>query len=275
MLVNDLCDQYLQRHASFKKSGDGDKSIIDLHVRPAIGHLDVLETRFAHISELHAKLRATPYQANRVVSVISTMFRLAEDMEWRPESTNPCSRVKRYKEKKRRRYLTDAEVKALINVLEDKFAENHSPEAALLLLLLYTGARRDEIRTMKWEYLSGDYAYLPDSKTGQRVVYFTPQALTVLARIPRCREWVIGPDINPRYLWASVLGGLKIKDLRIHDLRHCFASIGISAGESLPRIGGLLGHASPGTTQGYAHLIPSEGRAAALAIGQRFESIVA
>lgn len=275
MNVDQLCDQYLDRHASFKKSAAGDKHLINLHVRPAIGHLDVLETRFAHISELHARMRATPYQANRVVSVISTMFRLAEDMEWRPESTNPCSRVKRYKEKRRTRYLTDAELKALIGALETLSTVSCRVEARLLLLLLYTGARRDEIRTLKWQHLSGDYAYLPDSKTGQRVVYFTPQALTVLARIPRCREWVIGPDVNPRYLWASVLGDLKIKDLRIHDLRHAFASVGISAGQSLPKIGGLLGHASPGTTQGYAHLIPSEGRAVALAIGQRFESIVA
>lgn len=275
MLVTQLCDEYLQRHASFKKSAAGDKHLINLHVKPEIGQLDVLEVRFKHISELHAKMRATPYQANRVVSCISTMFRFAEDMEWRPESTNPCSRVKRYKEKKRHRYLADTEVKALIVALEGLFTDGCTLEAGLLLLLLYTGARRDEMRTLKWEHLSGDYAYLPDSKTGQRVVYFTPQALAVLARIPRCREHVIGPDINPRYLWASVLNDLKIKDLRIHDLRHCFASIGISAGESLPRIGRLLGHTSPGTTQGYAHLIPSEGRAAALAIGHRFESITA
>lgn len=275
MLMSQLCDRYLADHARFKKSWAGDRNIIDLHIRPALGHKPVASVRYAHVAKLHGQLRKTPYQANRVLSVLSIMFTLAERWEFDlPPKGNPCSAVKRYPEKRRRRYLLDNELKALISALEARF-EKYPLEAGLLLLLLYTGARCGEIKAARWEDIHRTVIYLEDSKTGQREIYLTPQALSVLSRLPRARRHIIGPDINPRYTWASVLDDTGLKNLRIHDLRHCYASVGISARLSLPVIGGLLGHGSPKTTQGYAHLVSTMGEAAALEIGQRFESIVA
>lgn len=268
-----LCDRYVANYAGRKKSGGEDVRMIEAYVRPALGHKAAGKVRYADIDKLHQDMRDTPYQANRVLSVLSKMFTLAQRWEVEGVDRNPCQAVERFPEKKRRAYATDDQLRAIIAALEARF-ERWPLEAGLLLLLLYTGARCGEMKGVRWVELHGTEMYLPDSKTGQCTVYMTPQALGVLARLPRARDWIIGQDIEPRWVWASVAKEVGV-DLRIHDLRHCFASIGISANLALPKIGGLLRHANPATTQGYAHLVPSEGRAAAIIIGQQFERISA
>lgn len=274
MLINEWCDRYLKEYAVAKKTFANEKWMVDAYVRgnkclpAAVEKID-----YEHIQKIHTSLRDRPYLANRLLSLLSVMCTLAERWKIRQKGNNPCLDVKRFKEQKRYRYLTDTEIKELITKLEARL-DHYPRETAMLLLLLYTGARCGEIKAAEWDNIIGTELHLPDSKTGQCIVFLTPQALAVLARIPRSRRWVIGPDVNPRYVWASALRDAGIKNFRIHDLRHAFASVGISANLTLGKIGPLLRHGSPETTQRYSHLIPSEGRAAATAIGARFTSII-
>lgn len=274
MLITEFCDRYYDEYAAAKKSSANEKWMMDRYIRGS-KHLarTVEATDYEHIQRLHTAVRARPYLGNRLLSLLSIMFTLAERWKIRPRGTNPCVGVQRFKELKRHRYLTDAEIKEVITHTEDHF-EKHPLEAGAILLLLYTGARCGEIKAAEWDNIVGTELHLPDSKTGQCVVYLTPQALAVLARIPRSRRWVVGPDTELRYVWASVLRDAGIKNFRLHDLRHAFASLGLSANLTLGKIGPLLRHSSPETTQRYAHLVPTEGRAAALAIGKRFTSII-
>lgn len=273
MLVSELCDRYLREYASSKKSAAGDAHLIAKHIKPTLGALTVQRVRYANITTLHTRLKRTPYQANRVLSLLSILFELAEKWELRDKGTNPCRQMKRYRESRRIRYLTEDELKRIVEALEAKFVDRPL-EAGLLLLLLYTGARKGEIVSLMWDDIYADEIRLPDSKTGQRSIFLIPQAVGVLNRLPRNHARVVG-DVNVRYVWAAVLQECGIKDLRIHDLRHSFASVGVSAKLSMPQIGGLLGHSSPATTARYAHLLPSEGRAAAMAISRELERMTA
>lgn len=274
MNVSQLCDKYLSDHARFKKTAAGDRHLIEKHIRPNFGTKAVTIVRYTDISKIHASMQETPYQANRVLALLSAMFNLADLWDIELPKGNPCRKVKRYAEKKRVRYLNDDEIRCLIALIE-RHGDQHPRNANLILFLLYTGCRLGEALSATWNDVQGDELHLIESKTGQRVIYLTPQAKTILDRMALVGSGAgkIFPFVNPRYSWAAILKVSGFTNLRIHDLRHCFASIGISSGESLARVGMLLGHSNPRQTATYAHLVPSEGRAAALAIGARFNQI--
>ena len=135
------------------------------------------------IAELHHGLRDKPYQANRTLGVLSKMFSLAEVWGWRADGSNPCRHVKRYKERKRERFLSPEETERLGGVLRE--AEDVMPSAvAAIRLLLLTGCRLSEIQFLRWEYVKGDCIELPDAKTGGRVVPLGPEASAVLSALP-------------------------------------------------------------------------------------------
>lgn len=274
MKLTVLCDRYLEEYAKFKKSYANDKWMVDTYIRNS-RHLPKLvpHIEYEHVDKLIRSLRDTPYLANRVRSVLSMMFTLAERWNARPRDTNPCTFVNRFPEQKRHRYLTDEEIRKFIVSCETLFAQRPK-QIGLLLLLLYTGARCGEIQSGKRSNITGTEWHLDDSKTGQGIIFLTPQALAVLNRLPVNTTYPIGMDVNPRYAFASVCKLAGISNFRIHDLRHCFASIGLSVDIPLDKISPLLRHASPQTTKRYAHLVPSAGRAAALAIGEKLESLI-
>lgn len=272
MLFNALCDCYLDDFAGRKKSAGEDRRIIDTYIRPKFGNKDVEKLRFKDIHSFHVSMRATPYQANRVLSLISRLWGIAELLEVDGLRPNPCRHVKRYPEKKRRRYTNDAEAGAVIAAIERRF-EKFPLECALLLLEIYTGARPSELKTALWSMVDGERLEHDDTKTDQRTIYLPPQALAVLARLPRSRQWIIGPDISARYVWASVLDETGIKNLRMYDLRHSFASFALDEDLPFPKLQELLGHASPNTTMRYAHLSKEGGKASAGKLGRRFERI--
>ena len=143
---------------------------VRLFVDPVIGELRVPEVQRKDIAALHHDLRDKPYQANRTLGVLSKMFNLAEVWGWRPDGTNPCRHVKRYKEHKRERFLSPGETERLGQVLREAEEEMPSAVAAFRLLLL-TGCRMSEIRDLRWEYVKDDCIELRDAKTG---VYFPP-----------------------------------------------------------------------------------------------------
>ena len=234
---------------------------VRLFVDPVIGELRVPEVQRKDIAALHHGLRDKPYQANRTLGVLSKMFSLAEVWGWRPDGSNPCRHVKRYKEHKRERFLSPEETERLGQVLRE--AEEKMPSAvAAFRLLLLTGCRMSEIRDLRWDYVKDDCIELPDAKTGGRVVPLGPEARAVLSAIPRDEDnpWVISGRLPGSHLtdlqrpWRRIRKQAGLEGVRIHDLRHSFASRALALGESLTMIGKLLGHTQVQTTARYAHL---------------------
>ena len=260
--------RYLQEHVALHCNPGTAKlyrSVVERFILPAYGHLAVEEVDREHIADLHYELRAMPYQANRVLEIGKKLFNLAELWKLRTGG-NPCKFVRKYREKKRERFLTDDEFRRLGDILNEMEADKTLPAypAAALRLLMLTGCRRNEIVTLKWEHVDLDEGEirLRDSKTGARMVPLSPAAAQVLADLPRveANPWVI-PGFKPNghlsdinHYWDRVRDRADLQDVRIHDIRHSFASRALALGESLSMIGKLLGHNKIDTTSRYAHL---------------------
>ena len=225
------------------------------------------------IAALHHGLRDKPYQANRVLGVLSKMFNLAEVWGLRPDGSNPTRHVQKYKEHKRERYLDPDEIETLWRVLDQAVIDGTETEhvTAAFKLLLLTGCRLSEIQKSKWSWIRGNILLLPDAKTGPRRVMLSKSALDVLAAVPRLpnNPHIIAGKVEGQYAtdmqkpWRRIRKGAKLDDVRIHDLRHTYASLAAAAGHSLPIIGKLLGHTQAQTTARYAHLADSVTRSAA------------
>ncbi len=214
------------------------------------------------------------YQANRVLEIQRKLFNLAELWGLRREG-NPCRFVHKYKEKKRERFLSDEEFRGLGAVLSEMEAEGSvsPPVAAAIRLLTLTGRRRNEILELRWEDVDLDAGELrlPDGKTGARLVPLSEAAASVLSGLARVGDssWVIAGSKPGRHLaqlqpaWERVRKRAGLEDVRIHDLRHSFASRALALGEGLPMIGTLLGHTQVQTTARYAHLARDSVKASA------------
>ena len=203
------------------------------------------------------------------------MFNLAELWGLRPNGSNPRKHIKKYREEKRERFLSAAELRRVGEVLREMEAEGlELPSAiAAVMLLILTGCRLNEIMTLRWEYVDLDAGVLnlPDSKTGAKTVHLGKPAIDTLRQLPRLpgNPWVIYgvkpegrlTDLQP--FWQRLRARAGLKDARIHDLRHTFASTAVAAGQGLPMIGKLLGHTQVATTARYAHLAADPVKAAA------------
>lgn len=253
-----LVDRYLVEIASRRKSGREIERLLVKHVRPRLGTRKVNEVRYSDIAELHASMQATPYQANRVLAAASRMFVQAIRYGWCTE--NPCRGVELYKEEKRRRYMSVEEAARIAAALDSR-RESQPYSVAFLYLLIMTGARVSEIGNARWEHLHGNRLELPDSKTGARTVYLPTAVMDVLASLPRTSGTICGMQ-RPRKVWEAVRKEAGCPDLRMHDLRHSFASAALSAGLTLGQIGELLGHRNTQTTMRYAHLMEDMGTTA-------------
>jgi integrase len=258
-------DEYVPCHLKPSTAGEY-KRCVEIFINPEIGTMKLVSIERTDIAKIHHQLRHIPYQANRVLGVLSIMFNLAESWNLRPAFTNPCRGVKKYKEKKRERFLSREELGRLGEAL--RIEEEFTPSAvACIRLLLLTGCRLGEIQTLKWSYLDLDMclAFLPESKTGRKTLYLGSVAVKLLRSIPRQRDnpYVITGDVAGQHLtdmqkpWRRIRKLADLPDVRIHDLRHTFASSGVALGQGLPVIGKLLGHSQPQTTARYAHLAAS------------------
>lgn len=269
LTVRELAQRFDEEHIQVHLKASTAKEYrrnLKLFILPAIGHLRIVDVTRADIAKYHHDWRHRPYQANRNLEIISKMFNLAELWGLRPDGTNPRKHIKKYPEKKRERYFSAAELRAIGRVLGEMEEERiELPSAiAAVRLLLFTGCRLGEIMTLRWEYvdLAANLLRLPDSKTGAKEVHLGAAAIGVLDRIEPMdgNPWVIigrNPgahltDLQP--FWRRVRGRAGLKNARIHDLRHTFASVAVSNGQSLPMIGKLLGHTQVQTTARYAHL---------------------
>ena len=254
-----------------------------LLLEPKLGRLEVASITRADVDGLHKALKATPYRANRALALCSRLLSLTERWEWRPQGTNPCRYVSKFKEAARSRYLSDKEQERIGAAMRQLVAANELQPAAAnaIKLLLYTGARLNELLTAKWAWvdLSAQTITLPDSKTGEKPIYLSDAAITVLrdeqeANSERQSEYVFAGRsqgkhmINLRKPWTRVCAAAGITGVRLHDLRHTAASIAAGQGASLPIIGRLLGHSQAQTTQRYAHVDTNPALKVANAIGE-------
>ena len=266
--VADLAKRFDEEHIAVRLKPASARSYRDnlrRHVLPAICKLRAADVTRADVAKLHHDLRHSRYQANRSLALMSKMFNLAEVWGVRPTHSNPCWGIKKYPEEKRKRYLSGNELARLGETLRECQESRESQSTVnLIRLLLLTGCRLNEILTLKWEHvdLENNALHLPDSKTGERTVYIGAAALECLAGIKRIDDnpWVITGQlssshlVNPGKPWRRIRARAGLDDVRIHDLRHTFASMAVSSGEGLPIIGKLLGHTQVQTTARYAHL---------------------
>lgn len=280
----DLAQRYLSEHAEVKKKPSSlhmDRVNLRLHVLPALGQRLVHEISRADIATLHHAMRATPGAANRVLALLSKMFGLAEQWGLRPQQSNPVYGIERYRERKLERFLTMEELARLGAVLhEAERTQTEMPSViAAIRLLILTGARLGEILGLRWEQIDWQrgLAQLSDSKTGEKSLYLSPAAIEVLRGLARQQDnpYVLPgrhhgkPLMNPHKPWARLCHQAEIEGVRLHDLRHTYASMGVALGLSLPILGKLLGHQQAATTQRYAHLGPDPVHEAAHRVGAR------
>ena len=266
--INDLAEKYMIEHAPRKKAASQgeDKRLWVKYILPAFGSMKVAALTRADIAKLHHSFQHAPTTANRILSLLSKALNLAELWGYRLEHSNPCAHAKKYAENKRERFLNQEEIAHLMSVLDEEAKDARQVWIVYAIrLLLLTGCRLNEILTLKWQEVDFDAQCLrlSDSKTGKKVVYLSSPTITLLKEMPRGWQnpYVIcgGKEgahlVNLQKPWRRIRNKAGLKDVRLHDLRHTFASIAASKGLSLPIIGALLGHKQAATTARYAHLM--------------------
>ena len=278
-----VLDQFMAEHVRPKLKASTAREYersAKLYIVPRLGRRPVGELMRQDIAKLHHELGDTPYQANRTLALLSKFFGWAEKHGLRPDGSNPCRHVEKYREGRRERFLSQAELARLGDALREAEQDKTcSPWViAAIRLLALTGMRRNEILTLRWGHVSEEHEslFLPDSKTGRKAIHLSPPALALLQTIPRlegnpyviCGERPGRQLVNLQKPWRRIRAAAKLDDVRLHDLRHSFASVAASGGQSLIVIGKMLGHSQPATTARYAHLADDPVRAASDAVGK-------
>jgi integrase len=279
------------------------------HAAPDLGAMKLTSITTAEVGKLHRRIGKTnPIVANRVIEAVASMFRYAAAEHAVPNGYNPAAGLEAFRESGRERYLSFGELERLGAALRlaemeglpwtvdaSKPGAKHVPKGerrtrlgshacAALRLLLFTGCRLREILHLRWEDVDFERGLLllSDSKTGRRYVVLNAPALAVLSSIPRTGTYVIAgesagkrderPRSDLKRPWALISAYAGLQGVRLHDLRHSFASVGAGGGMGLPIVGKLLGHARAATTERYAHLDADPLRRASEAIGRRIAS---
>lgn len=301
LTVAQLCDQYMRDGTGTKKDSTlaTDRGRIDRHIKPSLGQRKVDEVTQADIRKFmkniaegttaadlktkprgRAIVRGGKGTATRTVGLLSGIFTYAKELGLIDQ--NPVHGIKRYPDKKNERYLTPAELAALGQALDQADILGTNPKALTIVrLLIYTGARRGEIERLTWKEvdLVGGRLKLDDSKTGQKVIRLNSTARELLekwgSKTGHKTGYVFkategdGHFVGTPRIWSSLRKACGLHDVRLHDLRHSFASVGVMAGTPLMIVGALLGHADHSTTQRYAHIADDPIALAAEQIGQQ------
>lgn len=281
-----LAEQYLAQHAIPKKrprSARNDRALLDRVVLPRIGSKKVAAVNARDIHTLHVAMRDTPYQANRLLALLSKMFALA--VHWGMRGDNPVKGVERFHEERRQRRLSDAELKRLLGVLA-VHPNRHAANAVRFQLL--TGARIGEVLAARWseiDFQRGVWTK-PSHHTKQKRTQHLPLSAPAMALLADRRatsspeEAHLFPGAAPgkplqdiKNFWRGVTKAADLQGYRVHDNRHTRASHLVSSGLSLEIVGRLLGHTNPLTTKRYAHLADDPLRAAADRIGSKMAAM--
>jgi integrase len=275
--VAELAEQFMTEHAEAKRkasTADEYRRLLDKIILPALSKRKVADVTRTDIAKLHHANRVAPYQANRALAVLSKMFTLAEQWGLRPDGSNPCRHVEKFAERKRERLLSADELGRLGEALAAYDGSLYV--TAAIKLLVFTGARLGEVLGLQWQWIDFERGEvrLPDSKTGAKTVHLAPPALAVLADLPRIEgnpHVIVGGVqgaslVNLEKPWRAIRKAAGLEDVRLHDLRHAFASVAAASGMGLPIIGKMLGHTQAATTNRYAHLASDPVKAAAATV---------
>jgi integrase len=302
----EVAGTFLEQHSAKKRKprthAEYDR-LLDKRILPEIGHVRMTDLNRATVSRLHGTIsKEAPITANRAVALVSAVWSWASRRDMVALSDNPARGIEKNREQAKERYLTIDEFARLGNALRlaeteglPWDADDNHPQAkhhakpenrktkadpyavAAIRLLILTGARLSEILHAQWSQIDSERGilFLPDSKTGRKPIYLSAATLAVLAEIPRVEGnpfIIVGAisgkgRVDLKKPWAAIRKAAQLDDLRLHDLRHSFASIGAGTSLGLPILGKLLGHTQPQTTARYAHLDADPMRRAADTIG--------
>jgi integrase len=277
----DLCARFVEEYVPRRSPATQRdyRQQIAADILPSLGDLKVAAVKFADVDSLHREVsKRAPTHANRVLALLSRMFTMAIRWGMRPDNVNPAKGIERNAEGKRQRYASGAELARLFAALpklRDKGAAN------AIRLLLLCGPRRGELLAAKWKDIDLTLGVWvkPASTTKQRKMHTIPLSAAARQLLAEMRAqagddavYLFPARFTPHRLdlddaWDALRKAADLGDLRLHDLRHTFASLLVSSGQSLPLIGALLGHASPVTTARYAHLFDDVQRSAADRVG--------
>jgi len=278
----DVWEIYLAQHLQLKRKPSTASTYEGhwrLYIRDELGDQPIDDIRPRDIQRLHASLPHIPVQANRMLATLSAVLNYAERLELRPQGSNPCRFIERYPEKRRERFMTTEELQRLGEVLAEAERSNSEHPSAILAvrLLALTGMRKGEVQQLRWQDVDPErgFAFLPDSKTGRKAVPLSQAALDLINEADRLEgnPYVCPGDrpgahfVGLQKMWERVRSKAKLGSLRLHDLRHTFASHGAAIGLDLFHIGKVLGHSQTRTTQRYAHLASHPLQEAANRIG--------
>jgi integrase len=299
--ISELLTSFMDDHIRAKRKARTAKlfqGYIKNHIEPVLGTRKAPTLTRADIERLHRTIgRTNPVTANRVLALIGAAYAYGTRSGHLPENmANPTSGIEKFREQVRERFLSESELLRLGEAIREaekvgipwikQSKSKHAPKlenritnigphaAAALRLLIFTGARLREILDLRWDYvdLQRGLLFLPDSKTGKKTIVLGAAALAVLENLLRVGKFVIAgtdndkPRADLQRPWALVSERADLAGLRLHDLRHSFASVGAGSGFGLPVIGKLLGHSNSKTTERYAHLAADPLRRASDAI---------
>lgn len=288
-MFHDFLDEYWQRTTPrWKRSS---REMHDcyrrLYLEGSFPSVSIDEISEEHVTRWFATLNNNtgPGAANRVLSILNAMLNKAEEWGYRSDGANPCRFVRRNKTRKCERFLSAGELRQLGDLLaEDQAVEGslRSTVAAAVTLLLLTGCRASEVAGLQWQDVRGNRIRLRDSKTGSRTVWLGDDARAVIDALPRHRNvpWLFWdparrtPLLKLSNYWPSIRIRAALSNVRLHDLRHTFASHAAMSSETLSMIGRLLGHRSLSSTSRYAHLGDGHVLDAAQQIGAATERLL-
>ena len=287
LTVAELCDLYFEAGCATKKPSTlaTDRGRVEQHIKPLLGTKRVRAVTQADVARFlkdvadgktrknvktgtrgRVIVRGGKGTATRTVGLLGGIFTFAVDRKLRQD--NPVRGVMRFSDKRNERFLSPAELGKLGKILQRAEQEGVNPCAiAAIRLLVFTGCRKAEILTLKWDYVDWNHKCLrlPDSKSGQKTVPLGAPALELLSVLPKVESnsYVLPSSHSGKHyvglqkIWQNIRKWDGLDDVRIHDLRHTYGSAAALGGESLLMIGKLLGHKDPKTTQIYAHLADS------------------
>lgn len=282
-----LCERYLDEYVAehCKPTTARDyRAVVERNIKPKLGMLRIEDVARADIVAFHHSLRATPYLANRAAAMLSKLFNLAEDWGLRTPGSNPARRIKKFREEEKKRFLSEEEQIRLGQVLQELLEDGSESlyVVSAFLLLILTGCRLNEILQLKWSYVTPKHLELPDSKTGRRRIPLPREAHDILESLPRRpgNPYVIlgesesGPLVNLQRPWQRIRRLAGIEDVRIHDLRHTYASVAVMSGIDPFTLKEIMGHRNLQTTLRYAHFADDAVQRAAGSVAARLAGAV-
>jgi integrase len=313
--VKDIADAFLEDHVKGKLSEGSAvfyEDIIERIIVPAIGKTKAKDLDSSEVAKFHRQWKATPYQANRILATISSIYNFAGSPEQKlvPQGTNPATGIKKYPEVKRGLLLNPEQLDRLGNTLRlaetaglpwkvkvegptrkhlatpgNRVTRFDPHVIAAIRLLLFTGARLREILRLEWKDILFEEGLLilrkhkTSGRTGTKSIVLNAPALEILEALPRVGRYVIAgatagkedevPRSDLKKPWTAIQQHAGLEGVRIHDLRHNYASTGMTGGMGLLLVGKLLGHTQAQTTQRYEHLDVDPLRIAAERIGKQ------